>query len=205
MKTLVPKEVEHDTNEVYNIFANNLPTCLDCTDQATSSTIIITINILNNDRKPTLTTKENYNLEIVGSVNTVFVNISSETFFGTRHALETLSQLIWYDTVDQTLKIVHDLIIEDSPVFPHRGLMIDTARTYFPVNLLHKAVDGMAASKLNVLHLHLTDITSFPIILPNNPGFAEAGAYSSEMVYTPNDIKSKFNNAYFLKNGFLYC
>lgn len=192
VRTIVPKEVEADIIEAYGIFANNLPICLNCSDQTNSSGVIITINITERDRKPTLATEESYYLEIVGSTNTVSVNISSKTFFGTRHALETLTQLIWYDKIDKSLKIFHDILIEDRPEFPHRGLMIDTARNFFPITLLQKAVDGMAATKLNILHLHLTDVTSFPIVLPNNPGFAEAGAYSSEMVYTPEDIRSKF-------------
>lgn len=191
MRLMVPKAVAEDMKKLYNIFANNLPACEKCFNISGASNVYITISVWQNDRKPKLTTDESYIMEIVGSNNIVTVNISAPTFFGSRHALETLTQLIWFDTVDETLKIAHDLKISDQPVFPHRGLMVDTARNFFPYDLLEKVVDGLAASKLNVLHLHLTDATSFPIILPKHPEFAEAGSYSKEKVYTPEDIRSK--------------
>lgn len=187
----VPKEIEQDLLNAYTIFANNLPACPNCPHTKDTSDISLTINVLKKDRKPTLTTDESYSLKVYSSGAIVLVNITASTYFGARHALETLTQIIWYDSLENSLKIFHDLVIEDSPIFPHRGLMIDTARNYFPISHLQKAIDGLASCKLNVLHLHLTDASSFPIILPNNPGFAEAGAYSSEKVYTPEDIKSK--------------
>lgn len=184
---MVPQATENDFREAYTIFVNNLPACPNCLESETI--VIITINVTQDDRKPELTTNENYNLEVNGGNQNISINISAATYFGARHALETVLQLIWYDRIDHTLKIFHDLIIQDSPVFSHRGLMIDTARNYIPTNILRKAVDGLAASKMNVLHLHLTDATSFSIILPNNPGFAEVGAYGDHKVHKPDDIK----------------
>lgn len=191
LRLLVPKAIEDDLRKAYNIFLENLPKCPKCVPSSDSTAVIITFKVLQKELKPKLTTDESYTLRITGSVQTISINISAPTYFGARHALETLSQLIWYDSVANMLKIFHDLVIDDRPVFPHRGLMIDTARNYYPIELLKKALDGMAASKLNVLHLHLTDCTSFPIVLPNNPGFAEAGAYSQEHVYSSDDIKGK--------------
>ena len=43
---------------------------------------------------------------------------------------------------------------------------------------------------MNVFHWHISDTQSFPLRLPNLPDFAKFGAYSSEMVYTENDIKT---------------
>lgn len=192
IRLFVPKEIVHDLTEAHGIFVNNLPKCPKCVHSPKNSIVTINIQVLQNVRKPKLTTDESYFLKVTGSGNAVSVNITAPTYFGARHAQETLTQLIWHDSVENTLKIFHDLAIDDQPAFRHRGLMIDTARNYYPIDLLKKSVDGMAATKLNVLHLHLTDCTSFPIVLPNNPGFAEAGAYSSEHLYSPDDIKSKF-------------
>lgn len=136
-------------------------------------------------------TEESYQLEVSHADGAVEVNIRAETFFGVRHALETLSQLIWWDEFDNggTLKILTDVLIEDAPKFSYRGVMIDTARNFFPLEELKNVVIGMAACKLNVLHLHLTDSTSFPIILPRAPKFAEYGSYGPSMVYTADDIE----------------
>lgn len=101
---------------------------------------------------------------------TVTVEISAETAYGARHALETLSQLISaYSVYNKEEKIrqwglvlVASAKIRDKPVYPHRGLLIDTGRNYVPINAIEKQINAMAASKLNVLHWHMTDSQSFP-------------------------------------------
>lgn len=47
--------------------------------------------------------------------------------------------------------------IEDAPRFDWRGIMLDVSRTFMSVPLVKRYIDLMAAYKLNVLHLHLTD------------------------------------------------
>lgn len=47
--------------------------------------------------------------------------------------------------------------IEDAPRFRWRGLMLDTARHFFPVHEVLRLIDLLAMHRLNVLHLHLTD------------------------------------------------
>ncbi|XP_044259005.1 probable beta-hexosaminidase fdl [Tribolium madens] len=151
-----------------------------------SSGIELNINIILSDNtdKLKLNTNESYEL----TVQEKSANITALNFFGARHGLETLNQLIWYDEVINELRILHDVVIRDYPKFPYRGVMIDTARNFFPINLIKKIVDGMAMTKLNVLHLHLTDAVSFPIVLPRAPQLAYFGAYGPDMVYTPEDI-----------------
>jgi hypothetical protein len=70
----------------------------------------------------------------------------------------------------------YPVTIEDWPRFPWRGFLIDTARHFLPVALMLRHLDAMAASKLNVLHWHLTDWQSFPFASEKLPRLAEAGA-----------------------------
>ncbi|KAH8044801.1 N-acetyl-beta-D-galactosaminidase [Aureococcus anophagefferens] len=42
----------------------------------------------------------------------------------------------------------------------------DAARHFLPPRLLERTVDAMSYTKLNVLHLHLSDHESFPLRLP---------------------------------------
>ena len=56
--------------------------------------------------------------------------------------------------------------------------MVDTARHYIPVFTLREIIDGLMASKMNVLHWHIVDADSFPLVLPNLPDLAKNGAYS---------------------------
>lgn len=59
--------------------------------------------------------------------------------------------------------------IRDTPRFAWRGLMIDVARHFQPPELLHRNLDAMAAVKLNVLHLHLTDDQGFRVESKRHP------------------------------------
>jgi hexosaminidase len=67
------------------------------------------------------------------------------------------------------------LVIEDVPSVAWRGLMVDVARHYLPLPLLVATLDAMRAVKLNVLHLHLTDAQSFPLLLQDSAPGAAAG------------------------------
>jgi hypothetical protein len=49
----------------------------------------------------------------------------------------------------------------DAPRFTHRGVLLDLARRFWPADALFSVLDAMASSKLNVLHLHITDAESF--------------------------------------------
>lgn len=47
----------------------------------------------------------------------------------------------------------------------------------------------MSYSKLNVFHWHVTDSQSYPLELPNLPGFSQYGAYGEDQVYTPVEVQ----------------
>lgn len=85
--------------------------------------------------------------------------------------------------------VINESIIYDTPRFRWRGLLLDTARHYLPVNVIKKHLDAMAMSKLNVLHWHIIDDESFPLVLEKNPGLAKKGAFSRDQVYTHSIIK----------------
>ncbi|KAK5642308.1 hypothetical protein RI129_008475 [Pyrocoelia pectoralis] len=141
-------------------------------------------------------TNESYHLEVKTKGTQLIVEISAGTVFGVRHGLETLTQLIAsypiyrkLQTSQRGLVIITTARIYDEPAFSHRGLLLDTGRNYLPIETMMRQIDGMAASKLNVLHWHATDSQSFPLELPRTPQMARYGAYSSAKVYRPNDIR----------------
>lgn len=79
-------------------------------------------------------------------------------------------------------------IIIDQPRFTYRGLLIDTARHFQPLEILKKVIDAMAYSKLNVLHWHIVDKQSFPLEIPSLPNLWN-GAYSFTERYTMEDAR----------------
>ena len=59
--------------------------------------------------------------------------------------METLSQLISYDEVTDSLQI-HDFAhIQDSPKYSHRGIMIDSARNFIPLMVIKKIIGEFRA------------------------------------------------------------
>jgi hexosaminidase len=70
------------------------------------------------------------------------------------NGMQTLLQLLNSDEIGYYFPSVE---INDEPRFPWRGLLIDVSRHFMPVEVIKRNLDGMAAVKLNVLHLHLTD------------------------------------------------
>jgi hexosaminidase len=42
-------------------------------------------------------------------------------------------------------------------------MMLDTARTFYPIKKIRKLIRSMKEAKLNVLHLHLSDGDTFSL------------------------------------------
>lgn len=123
------------------------------------------------------------------TLDNVKVIINAKTYFGARHALETLSQMIGYDDLSDTLLIYREALITDKPVFAHRGLLLDTSRNFMTKAVIKKIIRGMSYDKLNVFHWHITDTHSFPFYSRRVPQLTLHGAYSPRQVYTPEDIR----------------
>jgi len=66
--------------------------------------------------------------------------------------------------------------IIDKPRFPWRGLMLDTARHFFPKEFVLKFIDVMALHKLNHLHLHLVDDQGWRLEIDKYPILTQRGA-----------------------------
>lgn len=49
--------------------------------------------------------------------NNMVAKITANTFFGARHGLSTLQQLMWYDEEDDVLRILSRFVINDAPKF----------------------------------------------------------------------------------------
>lgn len=70
--------------------------------------------------------------------------------------------------------------IEDFPRFPWRGLLVDPARHFVPIEFLKRFVDLMALHKLNSLQLHLTDDQGWRLEIRKHPRLTEVGAVRAE-------------------------
>lgn len=157
--------------------------------KVTDHRVVVDVWVSGTATRLTLETPEDYTLSINTRGTLTVAKILATNFFGARHALETLSQLIEYDEVTSVLQMVSTAAITDSPVFRYRGILLDTSRNFFSVRAIERTLDAMAANKLNTFHWHITDSQSFPMYLDSLPKMAFYGAYSSRQVYRPADIR----------------
>lgn len=104
---------------------------------------------------------------------------------GAMHGLETLYQLAKLGP--DGFGVVPAVTITDAPRFAWRGLLFDVSRHYIPFDQIKREIDGLAAVKMNVLHLHLSDDQSFRV---ESKKFPELTAKSSHgQFYTQAQMK----------------
>ncbi|WP_263452126.1 beta-N-acetylhexosaminidase [Hyalangium gracile] len=129
---------------------------------------------------PTLGDDESYSLEVDGSRAT----LRATQTVGALRGIETMLQLLQGDRDGWYLPAV---TISDRPRFPWRGLLIDVSRHWMPMDVLKRNLDGMAAVKLNVLHLHLTDDQGFRVESRRFPELHEQG--SDGLYFTQEQVR----------------
>ena len=98
--------------------------------------------------------------------------------------IETLLQLLEGDEKGFYFPAVS---IDDKPRFQWRGLLIDVARHYQPMDVLKRNIDGLAAVKMNVLHWHLTEDQGFRVESKKFPRLHTMG--SDGLFYTHEEIR----------------
>lgn len=104
------------------------------------------------------------------------VVIAAATRAGSFYAEQTLAQLLRFDEDGPFLPAVE---IRDEPRFSYRGVMLDVARRFHPVETVERLIDQAAALKLNALHLHLTDDQGWRLELEAHPELAARGSTTS--------------------------
>jgi len=113
--------------------------------------------------------------------------LTAKTQWGVLRGLETFSQLVYL--ANGWNFFINKAEIQDSPRFLHRGVLLDTARHFQPLSIMFANLDAMAYNKFNVLHWHIVDDQSFPIVFEGMPELAEKGAYTPKHIYTPEDVQ----------------
>jgi hexosaminidase len=137
---------------------------------------------VDHDSKPVqeLGEDESYVLEVAPSG----ASITAPTDLGALHGLQTFLQLV---TVSPDGFVAPAVIIKDTPRFPWRGLMIDTARHFIPLEVLRRNIDGMEAVKMNVFHWHLSENQGFRVESRRFPKLQQMG--SDGLYYTQDEIR----------------
>ncbi|MGW0468579.1 beta-N-acetylhexosaminidase [Streptomyces sp. NPDC003027] len=125
---------------------------------------------------------EGYRLSTDGSVADAAVLIEGGGPAGVFWGAQTLRQLLGPDTYRKAplrrgARDLPPITVEDAPRFGWRGLMLDVARHFLPKDDVLRYLDLLAAHKLNVLHLHLTDDQGWRLEIKRRPKLTGIGAW----------------------------
>jgi hexosaminidase len=110
--------------------------------------------------------------------------LEAGTPLGILWGLETLLQLA---RAEAGAVYVPAVVIKDRPRFPWRGLMIDVARHWQPIEVIKRTLDGMSSVKMNVFHWHLTEDQGFRVESKRYPKLHERG--SDGHYFTQEQVK----------------
>eukprot|EP01064_Diplonema_japonicum_P018385 TRINITY_DN27077_c0_g1_i1.p1 TRINITY_DN27077_c0_g1~~TRINITY_DN27077_c0_g1_i1.p1 ORF type:complete len:514 (+),score=104.10 TRINITY_DN27077_c0_g1_i1:40-1581(+) len=127
-----------------------------------------------------LSAETDYSYEVVMESGKVL--IKSRSVYGAMYAMESITQLI---TEDGTLSLVY---IKDAPKFNWRGLMVDSGRRFFPVPTIENLLDTMSYVKMNVLHLHASDLCRFGVESKKFPNLTNSLTGTMAGFFTQEDI-----------------
>jgi hexosaminidase len=123
---------------------------------------------------------ESYKLE----VTVTGAKLTAPTPLGAMHGLQTFLQLV---DVSPDGFAAPAVTIQDQPRFPWRGLMIDSARHFIPLDIIRRNLEGMEAVKMNVFHWHLSENQGFRVESKKFPKLHQLG--SDGLYYTQEEIR----------------
>jgi hexosaminidase len=129
---------------------------------------------------PTLGEDESYTLDVTESN----ARLKAPTVTGALRGMETFAQMVVPGAAGFEVGAAH---VEDRPRFAWRGLMIDSARHFMPVETIEHNLDAMAAVKVNVFHWHLSDDQGFRVESKRYPRLQEMG--SDGRYYTQDELR----------------
>ncbi len=135
-----------------------------------------------------LQSDESYHLDI----NQKGVVLTASEPLGAMQGMQTLSQLM--QVSDEGVATLPYISIDDRPRFKWRGVLLDSARHFIPLDVIKRQLDGMASAKMNVLHWHLTDDQGWRIESNLYPKLHQLG--SDGLYYSQEEIRELVAYAY---------
>ena len=107
------------------------------------------------------------------------IEITGSDQAGTFYGIQTLLQILETSKIEN-VQTVKSMIIEDSPRFKWRGMLLDVARHMFPADFIKRYIDIIAAHKMNVFHWHLTEDQGWRMPIEKYPKLESIAAWRKE-------------------------
>ncbi len=138
-----------------------------------------------------ITNDEGYKLEVTKKE----IKVTSKTAKGAFLAIQTLRQLMpaAIEQKNAGLKKIEvpAVSIEDAPRFAYRGMMLDVARHFQPIDFVKRYIDLLAFYKINTFHFHLTEDQGWRIEIKKYPKLQEIAAWRNETLVGHSRDKEK--------------
>lgn len=169
--------VQNETKEIGSYLSNLISPAtgfnlnIEISDQTPSNGIVLSLS----NSKDSLG-DEGYELEI-GEKN---IQLTAFKPAGLFRGIQTLRQLlpakIEATELQQGPWEVASGTIKDKPNYSFRGAMLDVSRHFFQVKDVKRYIDLIAAYKMNILHLHLSDDQGWRIEIKSWPNLTKRGS-----------------------------
>lgn len=126
---------------------------------------------------------EGYRLESTEKGAVITASAAPGLFYGAQTLRQLLPVEVFSASAASGVKwVVPAVTVEDKPRFGWRGMLVDVARHFMPLEALRRMVDVAAMHKMNRIHLHLTDDQGWRVEIKKYPKLTGVGAWRAETV-----------------------
>jgi len=121
------------------------------------------------------------------SVNDKAITIKGASEAGVFYGIQTLRKAT---PIGENITVLYPAVtINDQPRFAYRGMMLDVARHFMPVDFVKTYIDILALHNINRFHWHLTDDQGWRIEIKKYPKLTQIGSVRKQTVIGRNTGK----------------
>jgi len=146
------------------------------TNNTAKSAIILSLGLENKN-------PEAYQITVNDKAITIKGASEAGVFFG----IQTLRKAT---PIGENITVLYPAVtINDQPRFAYRGMMLDVARHFMPVDFVKTYIDILALHNINRFHWHLTDDQGWRIEIKKYPKLTQIGSVRKQTVIGKNTGK----------------
>jgi hexosaminidase len=121
------------------------------------------------------------------TVNDKAITIKGASEAGVFYGIQTLRKAT---PIGENITVLYPAVtINDQPRFAYRGMMLDVARHFMPVDFVKTYIDILALHNINRFHWHLTDDQGWRIEIKKYPKLTQIGSVRKQTVIGKNTGK----------------
>jgi hexosaminidase len=121
------------------------------------------------------------------TVNDKAITIKGASEAGVFYGIQTLRKAT---PIGENITVLYPAVtINDQPRFAYRGMMLDVARHFEPVDFVKTYIDILALHNINRFHWHLTDDQGWRIEIKKYPKLTQIGSVRKQTVIGKNTGK----------------